>query len=209
MTDQMALKKHIEELAERVWDMGAIEARYKELVDGCIPRKRLAPAKFKTEKQQILDRVQRRAEEYNYLGNNCPRATALALMEEFGIGSMEIIKALAPFPGLGGTGSICGGVTGALICFGLYFGSENMHDQESVGASIMAAQQFLSRFKEQVGSTLCSEIQEKVVFGRYMDPGASPAHMEAFVKEKGTEKCSLLPGIGARLAAEIIIDSMK
>jgi hypothetical protein len=33
--------------------------------------------------------------------------------------------------------------------------------------------------------------------------------MEAFARAKGFEKCSLLPGIGARLAAEIIIESME
>jgi hypothetical protein len=33
--------------------------------------------------------------------------------------------------------------------------------------------------------------------------------MEAFAQEKGFEKCGVFPGIGARIAAEIIIDSMK
>jgi hypothetical protein len=41
-----------------------------------------------------------------------------------------------------------------------------------------------------------------------MDPAASPKNMEAFAKAKGFEKCGLMPGIGARLAAEIIIESL-
>jgi hypothetical protein len=42
-----------------------------------------------------------------------------------------------------------------------------------------------------------------------MDPAASPENMEAFAQEKGFEKCGVFSGTGARIAAEIIIDSMK
>jgi hypothetical protein len=48
-----------------------------------------------------------------------------------------------------------------------------------------------------------------VIFGRYMDPAASEENMEAFARAKGFEKCALVPGIGARLATEIIIESME
>jgi hypothetical protein len=48
-----------------------------------------------------------------------------------------------------------------------------------------------------------------VVFGRYMDPAASPENMQAFAAAQGFEKCGLLPGIGARLAAEIIVESLQ
>jgi hypothetical protein len=41
-----------------------------------------------------------------------------------------------------------------------------------------------------------------------MDPAASPEHMRSFAEARGFEKCGLLPGIGARLAAEIIIESL-
>ena len=42
-----------------------------------------------------------------------------------------------------------------------------------------------------------------------MDPGASPENMKAFEQAKGFEKCSLLPGIGARIAAEMIIENIS
>ncbi|MBA7622700.1 hypothetical protein ES703_30082 [subsurface metagenome] len=129
-------------------------------------------------------------------------------MEEFGLGNMEIIKALSPFPGFGSTGRICGGVTGGLIALGLYFGSEDMQNYEGTGATMTAAREFLPRFEEKLGSLLCAEIQEWV-FGRFMDPRASQENLEAFIKAKGYEKCTLPAGIGARLAAEIIIESME
>jgi len=209
MADYEALKAKVQELAERDWDVPAIEARYKKLAAEGIPRKTLNRDEILANKQQILDRVQRRGEEYNFLARNCAKSTALAVMEEFGLGNMEIVTALSPFPGFGGTGWMCGGVTGSLIALGLYFGSDDMLDYEAVGATIMAARKFMPRFEEEVGSVVCPKIHEDVVFGRYMDPAASPENMEAFAKAKGFEKCGLFPGIGARLAAEIIIESLE
>ena len=209
MADYEALKARVQELAERVWDVPAIEARFKKLAAEGIPKKALNRDEITANKQQILDRVQQRAEEYNFLGRNCAKSTALAVMEELGLGNMEIVKALSPFPGFGGTGWMCGGVTGSLIALGLYFGSDDMQDYEAVGATIMAARKFMPRFEEEVGAVVCPKIHEDVVFGRYMDPAASPENMAAFAEAKGFEKCGLFPGIGARLAAEIIVESME
>jgi len=52
-------------------------------------------------------------------------------------------------------------------------------------------------------------LNEHVVFGRNMDPGASQANMAAFAEAKGFQKCGLAAGIGARLAAGFMIDSME
>jgi len=209
MAEYEALKARVEELAEREWDVPALEARVKELTAKGIARKKLDPKEILANREQILDRVQRRAEEYNFIARNCARGTALAVMEEFGLGNMEIIKALSPFPGFGGTGWMCGGVTGGLIALGLYFGSEDVVDYEATGATIMAARKFMPRFEEELGSVVCPKIHEDVVFGRYMDPAASEENMEAFARAKGFEKCGVPVGIGARLATEIIIESLE
>jgi len=209
MADYGALRARVEELAHRHWDVVAIEAGVKKLVAEGIPRKTLDRAEILANRQQILDRVQRRAEEYNLITRNCARSTALAVMEEFGLGSMQVMKALSPFPGFGGTGWMCGGVTGGLMALGLYFGSEDVLDHAAVGTTIGAARQFMPRFEEQVGSFLCPTIHQDVVFGRYMDPAASPQNMETFTQAQGFEKCGLLPGIGARIAAELIIASIE
>lgn len=203
-----ALQARVQELADRDWDIPAIEARVRELMATGIPSKQLDPQEILAHREQILDRVQRRAEEYNLIVHNCARGTALALLEEFGLGSMDIVHALSPFPGFGGTGWMCGGVTGGLIALGLHFGSADLLDGEAVGSAMAAARQFMSRFETQVGVVLCPAIHEQVVFGRYMDPGASEENMAAFAAARGFEKCGLLPGIGARIAAELIADSM-
>jgi len=209
MADYEALQARVQELAERVWDVPALESKIRKLSAEGIPRKKLDPKEMLANKQQILDRVQRRAEEYNFILKNCAQGTALALMEEFGLGNLEIIKALTPFPGVGGTGEICGGITGSLIAFGLYFGGDDRLDFEAMGKTIMTAQKFMAFFEGKVGHLYCADIIEKVILGQRLNPGESEEAMISFTNQKGFEKCGLLPGIGARLAAEFIIDSMK
>ena len=209
MPDYPALKKKADELGERVWDVPAIEARIKKLVAEGIPKKTLNPKEMLANKEQILNRVQLRAEEYNFITKNCAQGTALALMEEFGLGNMEIIKALTPFPGVGGTGEICGGITGSLITFGLYFGSDTPLDFEAMNNTIMTSQKFMALFEGQMGHMYCADIIETVILGHRLNPGESEEAMVAFTGEKGFEKCGLPPGIGVRLAVEFIIDSMK
>jgi C_GCAxxG_C_C family probable redox protein len=209
MADYEALKKRVDELAARDWDEPGLRARVRKLAAEGIPKKALNRDEILANRDEILNRVQRRAEEYNFIARNCARSTALAVMEEFGLGNMEVIRALSPFPGFGGTGWMCGGVTGGLVALGLYFGNDDVVDYEATGGTIMAARSFMPRFEAEVGSVLCPRIQEDVVFGRYMDPAASEESMEAFANAQGFEKCGLLPGIGARIAAGIIIQSLE
>jgi len=122
---------------------------------------------------------------------------------------MDMIKALSPFPGFGATGRICGAVSGGLVALGLYFGSDDMTDYSKTGAAIDATRKFLPRFEEALGSIQCAEIQEDAIFGRFMDPRASKENMQAFIDAEGYAKCALPAAIGARLAAEIIIESME
>ena len=208
MMDKREQQTRIQELADRDWNAPALEARIRALSSKGIPKKKLNREEMLANRQKILDRVQRRAEEYNFILKNCAQGTALALLEEFGLGSMEIIKALTPFPGIGGTGQTCGGITGSLIVFGLFYGSDDRLDLMTTGATINLAQRFMARFEDLMGYQLCADIHEKVIFGRNMDPGASEENMAAFTEAKGFEKCGFAAGTGTRLAAEFIIDNM-
>jgi len=209
MPDYATLKEKVNELAARAWYIPALKARVRKLSKEGIPKKKLDPKELLANKEQILDRVQLRAEEYNFILRNCAQSTALALMEEFGLGNMEIIKALTPFPGVGGTGEICGGITGSLITFGLYFGSDDRLDYEAINKTIMVAQKFMAFFEGELDHMYCADIIETVILGHKLNPGESEAAMMSFTNEKGFEKCGLPPGVGASLAAEFIIDSMK
>jgi len=209
MANVEQLKAKLENLVHRSWNAEGIAARLERLSREGIPPLRLAPADIISRRHEILAEIERQAEEYEYLSHSCAKGSALALMEAFGLGNMEIIKALSPFPGFGMTGGICGAVTGSLMALGLFFGSGDLQDYEGTGRTMTAARRFIPRFEEEAGSIYCPRIQQDVVFDRYMDPRGSKENFEAFVAAHGYEKCSLLPGIGARIAAEIIIDSME
>jgi C_GCAxxG_C_C family probable redox protein len=210
MADLEALKARVEELRKLDWDRAGIEARLKAFSEKGIPKKKMDTNAMIAAKEEILDRVQQRGEEYEYVSHNCAKGSALAVMEEFGLGKdMEIIKALSPFPGFGMTGWICGGVTGGLMALGLFFGSNDVTDYDATGRAMTAARKFIPRFEQAFGTILCPKIHEEVIFDRYMDPRASEENFEAFKEAEGYERCALPPGIGARIAAEIIIESMK
>lgn len=209
MPDYAALKNKVNEMTERTWDEAGIKARIDKMSAEGIPRKVLDPKEMLAKKEQILDHVQLLAEEYNYMFKNCAQGTALALMEEFGQGSMEIVRALAMFPGIAGTGSICGGITGSLINFGLFISRDDLPSPPDMGQAMAMAKNFIASFEEKLGKRHCADIIETVTIGYKLNPGESDAAMQTFAKEKGFEKCSMVPGIGARLAAEHIIDSMK
>jgi C_GCAxxG_C_C family probable redox protein len=209
MADTVALKAKVDELGERKWDDKGLEARMRKLMKDGIPKKKLDPKYMKAHKAEILDHVERLAEEYNYYLKNCAQGTTLALFEEFGIGSMEIIKALTPFPGVGGTGDMCGGITGVLMAFGLFFGIDDRTNPQHTDIVIKLSQKFMAKFEGKLGYMYCADIIENIILGYAINPGKSDQAMIQFGHDKGFEKCGLPPGIGVRLAAEFMIDSMK
>jgi len=209
MADSAALKKKADELGERQWDVAAIEARVRKMSSEGIPGKKLDPKELLARKGEILDRVQLRAEEYNFILKNCAQGTALALLEEFGLGSMETIKALTAFPGIASSGEICGGITGSLIAFGLMFGGEDRLNPEAMHKTIMLGQKFMAFFEDEIGHLYCADILETVILGHKLNPGENDETMATFITEKGFEKCGLPPGVGVRLAADFMIDAMN
>lgn len=209
MNDQKTWQKYLHDLANRTWNVQTIRLRLNHLRQSGFNRQNTDRKRVQARPLEVLDRVQRRAEEYEYLTHSCSKGAALALMEEFGLGNWDIVRAMSPFPGFGMTGGICGGVTGSLIALGLFFGSDDPENYEGTGRTMSATREFISRFKEELGTIMCPELQEDVIFGRYMDPRASHENFTAFQKSQGYEKCALPPGVGARLAAEIILNGDK
>lgn len=206
MPDTYDIRKRQTELAEREWNVSQIEARFGKLVSNGITPKTLDREKTLREKEAILDRVQRQAEDYCYLMRNCAKSTATALFEEFGLGNLEIIRALNPFPGIAMSGGICGPVTGGLITLGLFFSSKDMTKHDATKA-YMYARIFVQRFGSVFGSLYCPDIQEKLL-GKYFDPMGSVENLKTFNSSNAREKCVLAPGIGTRIVAEIIVESM-
>ncbi|MFP4194532.1 MAG: C-GCAxxG-C-C family protein [Desulfobacterales bacterium] len=207
MNSTDVIKKRAATLAQQEWNLPEIEASFKHLAENGIPGKQPDPKEVIAEKNVFLDNVQLKAEQYCYLTRSCAKGSALALMEAFGLGNMEIIRALAPFPGLSMSGGICGPVAGGLVALGLYFSDKDPANFENI-AHYVAGRQYIQRFESIFGSLSCPDIQKQLL-GRSYDPFAGPVEREAFNNSGAREKCPVAPGFGARTAAEIIIESME
>ena len=198
-------RQHAMQLAGRQWNAEGIRARLNTLRRNGFADQRPDMEAMQGNRAEVLDRVQLLGEEYEYLTHSCAKGSALAVMETFGLGNWEIVRAMSPFPGFGMTGGICGGVTGGLIALGLFFGGDDPEDFRGTERAMTAARTFIARFKEELGTIMCPELHEAVVFGKYMDPRASRENFAEFQGAKGFEKCAMPPGVGARLAAGIIL----
>lgn len=70
MTDYETLKKKVQQLAEKNWDTEAIKTWASRLDKEGIPRKTLLPEETVAHKDAILDRVQQKAEECEFLSHS-------------------------------------------------------------------------------------------------------------------------------------------
>ena len=79
------------------------------------------------------------------------------MCQELGIESPVVPRVATPFGGgVGGMGSVCGAVVGAVIAIGLKRGREEP-EQPRVQA-YAPAQQFYRRFQQEMGSVICREL---------------------------------------------------
>ena len=203
------LKARSRELARGPTDKAAIEAKLEKLSQEGIPKKTLNRDEIIATKQEILKRVQKRAEEYEQISQSCAKSPALAVMEEFGFGDIKIITVLSSFPGIALTGETCGAISGGLVALASYFGRNNLLDFVANARSYAQSRKLIYLFRKEIGTTKCWDIHRDVVFGRCYDLADSKQDYPAFVRDKGFEKCALLSGISARLAAQIIIEDIE
>jgi len=70
MVDKEMFNKEIQELAERAWDTEAISAWFNKLSEEGIPRKTLLREEIIANKEEVLERVQRKGEECEFLSHS-------------------------------------------------------------------------------------------------------------------------------------------
>jgi len=167
--------------------------------------------------EERIQRVKRKALEYDrdYIG--CSQSVLGALQEEFGIGNKESFKAATVLSGgVARKGETCGAIIGALSALGLVIGRERIEDTEAYQAMMEPSIEMRALFreelnkqfgfKEEVESTLCRHIQEKI-YGRSFDLSNEEGR-QAFEDAGGHSEtgCPKVCGIAAQLAAEKILE---
>jgi C_GCAxxG_C_C family probable redox protein len=137
--------------------------------------------------------------------HNCAQSTFYVLSEQFGLGGDDILKALTPLPGMAERGETCGAMTGALMAMGLVYGRENLEDWGKYRSSLVPTNKFCQQFQEELGSSLCCQIQERAFGKRYNL--MNPEDLKEFQRAGATTKCSRVVQKACRLAADIILET--
>lgn len=92
-------------------------------------------------------------------GYSCSQAVFAAYADRFGIERETALKIAAGLGGgVGRTGEICGGVTGAVLVLGLKFGSTNPSDKSAKFECYNKVKTFCDEFKNRTGSLICREL---------------------------------------------------
>ena len=167
--------------------------------------------------EERIQRVKRKALEYDMNYSGCSQSVLGALQEEFGIGDNESFKAATVLSGgIARQGETCGVIIGILLALGLLIGREKIEDIEAYKAMMEPSIEVRNRFREELKkqfrleealeSTLCRDIQEKV-FGRPFNL-TNEEDYQAFSAAGGhsDQGCPKVCGIGAQVAAEKILE---
>lgn len=172
--------------------------------------KRIERARYDTReiepgsREKLLDRVAWAAYYNDRVYEGCSRAVLQALQCHLHLedgGALKASTALAG--GIARMGESCGALIGGMMAIGLVQGKEELDDIQAYRDTMAASHELYHRFKREVGGTMCSEIQ-KGLFGRNFDFN-NDEEAEEWLKAGGLEKCPLVCGIAARMAADIIL----
>lgn len=155
-------------------------------------------------KDQLHTMLDQRVNMIMEKSHNCAQSTYFVLSEQFGLGGDDILKALTPLPGMAERGETCGALTGALMAMGMIYGRENLEDWEKYRSSLVPTNKFCSQFQEELGSTLCCQIQERA-FGKSFNL-MDPEQLREFQHAGATSRCSKVVQKACRIAADIILD---
>lgn len=165
------------------------------------------------EKEKILERVSRKAGDYEEVSISCSQGTLFALQEEFNLGGgKELIMAATFMPGIAARKETCGAVVGGLMALGLKFGQDKVNDPPPATPEARAemfkyrekAWRFCEEFKKEFGTTMCGQIRLDIM-GREYD-SMDPAQLQQFLDDSGAKKCRVPPEKAARIAASIMLE---
>jgi C_GCAxxG_C_C family probable redox protein len=129
------------------------------------------------------------------------------LNEEHAPEGDEVLRALAPFPGIALRGETCGAVIGSLMAIGLVYGRDDLKDWNGFLRSLKPARRFCARFEELNGSTACSAILRQKL-GRSFDL-ADRAEAIAYATSGGPEICAEVVAGAVEIASEGIAQERK
>jgi C_GCAxxG_C_C family probable redox protein len=165
-------------------------------------------------KEQDLEKMIKKATElaydYELKYFGCSQTTVAGLIEAFGIGGPDLLRASSCLAGgVARRGHVCGALTGGLMLIGYLTGRDDLEMFPQYQRAMDYGNMFYRKFQEEFGTVSCSEIQ-KLKFGRTFDL-QDPQEREELHKRMAEigDGCQSVTSAGARIAAEIIVEILK
>jgi len=146
--------------------------------------------------------------ELKYFG--CSQAVVSALIESFGIGGPDILRAsTALAAGIARRGNVCGALVGGLMMIGLLVGRDDLEMNEQYQRGQSYGDKLYRKFEKKFGTAICRDIQ-KIKFGKAFDMLTEKGR-EIFIESGAHEPegCPAVTREGARLAAELMVEILK
>jgi C_GCAxxG_C_C family probable redox protein len=161
---------------------------------------------FKT----LIDRAGQLAYDYEQKYFGCAQTTVAGLVEAFGLGGQDILRASTCLAaGIARRGKVCGALTGGLLIIGYISGRDDLEMFSQYQRGMDYGDLLYKKFLEEFGTDDCSEIQE-MKFGRKFDlQNAEERDKLHKIMVERQEGCQTVTSAGARLAAEVIFEIIK
>ena len=158
----------------------------------------------------MIDKATRLAYEYEskYLG--CSQTTMAGLIEAFGIGGPNLLRASTCLAGgIARRGQVCGVLTAGLMVIGFLTGRDDLAMFDQYQRAMEYANVLYVKFEEEFGSASCLDIQE-LKFNRRFNLQSSEEREELHRLMAETRRgCQDVASVGARLAGEIIAQILE
>ncbi len=146
--------------------------------------------------------------EETYYG--CSQTTLAALIEAFGVGNQDLLRASTCLAGgVALHGKVCGVLTAGMMMIGYLVGRDDLQMFQQYQRAIDLGKLLYQRFEEKFGSVECPEIQ-KLKLGKSFNllNQNERDELHKLMAERG-DGCQAVARDGARIAAELIVDILE
>ena len=156
-------------------------------------------------KEELLDRIEKEALDYEMDFHGCSRCVLKPLQDNLDLGDEASLKASTPLAaGVAMRGETCGAFLGGLLAVGIATASEDLKDVNALTNSLAAGFRLARNVEKEFGTTNCTKIQTDKL-GRFYSL-ADPEQYKAFIEAGGYRECPKVVGKIARMTAEFILD---
>lgn len=161
-----------------------------------------------TPKEDLLNRIEKAAHDYEMDFHGCSRCVVKALQDHLQIGDASILKASTPLAaGVAFRGETCGALLGGMLVVGAFTATDDLKDAQALANAMGSGFRLARKVEKEFGTTTCARIQEARL-GRFFNL-ADPDQYKAFREADGYSHCSKVVGRIARISAEFILDLIE